>query len=116
MIPNYVNRVRPCRTINQVNSVHLGLERLITPAELVYLWRVGVVKDRLCQAAAAANPNFALPEFKANVQEWLQRNIHHRGQCYTASELVQLVTGKPLTHAPLIRHLRAKLEPLYGLA
>ncbi len=50
------------------------------------------------------------------LKEWLQRNIHHRGQCYTAAELVQLVTGKPLTHAPLIRHLRGKLEPLYGLA
>jgi carboxypeptidase Taq len=49
------------------------------------------------------------------LKEWLQRNIHHRGQCYTATELVQLVTGKPLSHAPLIRHLRGKLEPLYGL-
>jgi carboxypeptidase Taq len=49
------------------------------------------------------------------LKEWLQRNIHHRGQCYTAAELVQLVTGKPLTHAPLMRHLRSKLEPLYGL-
>jgi carboxypeptidase Taq len=50
------------------------------------------------------------------LKEWLQRNIHHRGQCYTAAELVQLVTGKPLTHAPLMRLLRSKLEPLYGLA
>ena len=49
------------------------------------------------------------------LKEWLQRNIHHRGQCYTAAELVQLVTDKPLTHAPLMRHLRSKLEPLYGL-
>ena len=32
-----------------------------------------------------------------------------------AAELVQLVTGQPLSHAPLIRHLRGKLEPLYGL-
>jgi carboxypeptidase Taq len=49
------------------------------------------------------------------LKEWLQRNIHHRGQCYTAAELVQLVTGQPLTHAPLMRHLRGKLEPLYEL-
>ena len=52
----------------------------------------------------------------APLKEWLQRNIHHRGQCYTAAELVQLVTGKPLSHAPLIRHLKSKLEPLYGLS
>lgn len=49
------------------------------------------------------------------LKEWLQRNIHHRGQCYTAAELVQVVTGKTLSHAPLMRHLRNKLQPLYGL-
>jgi carboxypeptidase Taq len=49
------------------------------------------------------------------LKDWLNKNIHHRGQCYTATELVQLVTGKPLSHEPLMRHLRSKLEPLYGL-
>ncbi|MCE9527873.1 MAG: carboxypeptidase M32 [Planctomycetales bacterium] len=58
---------------------------------------------------------FACGDFTP-LKEWLQRNIHHRGQCYTAAELVQLVTGEPLSHAPLIRHLRGKLEPLYGVA
>jgi carboxypeptidase Taq len=46
---------------------------------------------------------------------WLQKNIHERGQCYRAAELVQLVTGQPLSHAPLMRHLRGKLGPLYGV-
>jgi carboxypeptidase Taq len=50
------------------------------------------------------------------LKSWLNEMIHHRGQCYTAAELVQLVTGAPLSHAPLIRHLRGKLSPLYGLA
>jgi carboxypeptidase Taq len=49
------------------------------------------------------------------LKNWLNQMIHHRGQCYTASELVQLVTGEPLSHAPLMRHLRGKLGPLYGL-
>lgn len=49
------------------------------------------------------------------LRTWLARNIHHRGQCYSAAELVQLVTGEPLSHAPLMRHLRGKLGPLYGL-
>jgi carboxypeptidase Taq len=49
------------------------------------------------------------------LKSWLNEMIHHRGQCYTAAELVQLITGQPLSHAPLIRHLRGKLEPLYGI-
>jgi carboxypeptidase Taq len=57
---------------------------------------------------------FARGDF-APLKAWLNEKIHHRGQCYTAAELVQLVTGQPLSHAPLIRHLRGKLAPLYGL-
>ena len=55
---------------------------------------------------------FARGEFDA-LKQWLRKNIHTHGQCYTPAELVQRATGQPLTHAPLIRHLRGKLEPLY---
>lgn len=55
---------------------------------------------------------FARGEF-APLREWLTRNIHARGQCYSASELAVLVTGRPLTAEPLLRHLRGKLEPLF---
>jgi carboxypeptidase Taq len=61
------------------------------------------------------NEQFARGEF-TQLKEWLQKNIHQRGQNYSATELVQLVTGKPLSHEPLMRHLRGKLEPLYGIA
>jgi carboxypeptidase Taq len=57
---------------------------------------------------------FARGEF-APLKGWLNCNIHRRGQCYTAAELVRLVTGEPLSHAPLMRHLRDKLGPLYRL-
>lgn len=60
------------------------------------------------------NEQFARGEFQP-LKEWLQKSIHHRGQCYSATELVQLVTGQPLSHEPLMRHLRGKLGPLYGL-
>jgi carboxypeptidase Taq len=49
------------------------------------------------------------------LKKWLNEKIHTRGQCYSATELVKLVTGQPLSPAPLMRHLRGKLEPLYGL-
>lgn len=57
---------------------------------------------------------FARGEF-APLKEWLNQNIHRRGQCYTAAELVQLVTNQPLSHAALMRHLRGKLEAAYGI-
>jgi carboxypeptidase Taq len=57
---------------------------------------------------------FARGEF-APLKQWLQTNIHERGQCYPAADLVKLVTGQPLSQAPLMRHLRGKLGPLYGV-
>ncbi len=50
----------------------------------------------------------------APLREWLRDRIHQHGQCYTAAELVQKVTGRPLTHEPLIRQLYSKLGLLYG--
>jgi carboxypeptidase Taq len=50
------------------------------------------------------------------LREWLCENIHRHGRRYTAAELVQRVTGRPLGPEPLVAHLRAKLAPLYGLA
>jgi len=55
---------------------------------------------------------FAQGEF-APLLKWLNEKIHAQGQCLTASELVQTITDKPLSHEPLMRHLRGKLEPLY---
>ena len=57
---------------------------------------------------------FARGEFEP-LHAWLSDKIHRHGQCYTAAELVQRVTGRALEHAPLIAHLRGKLGPLYGL-
>jgi len=57
---------------------------------------------------------FARGEFSP-LREWLREKIHARGQCYKASELGELVTGQPLGHAALMRYLRGKLEPIYGL-
>jgi carboxypeptidase Taq len=59
-------------------------------------------------------PQFARGHF-APLREWLAANIHRHGKCFTAAELVQNSTGKPLSHGPLMAHLRRKLAPLYGL-
>jgi carboxypeptidase Taq len=46
---------------------------------------------------------------------WLRENIHQHGSKYTASELVQRITGGSLTIEPYIRYLRTKYGELYGL-
>ncbi|MGD8450363.1 MAG: carboxypeptidase M32 [Phycisphaerae bacterium] len=50
-----------------------------------------------------------------SLREWLQENIHRHGQRYRAGELVERVTGQPLSHGPFMAYLKAKLCPLYGL-
>lgn len=57
---------------------------------------------------------FEAGEF-APLREWLANRIHRHGQRYTAGQLVERITGSPLSHEPLLAHLRGKLAPLYGL-
>lgn len=49
------------------------------------------------------------------LKEWLNKNIHARGRQYWAGELTEVVTGKPLSHKPLMNHLRSKYNELYQL-
>jgi carboxypeptidase Taq len=49
------------------------------------------------------------------LQEWLREKIYRQGQRYRAVDLVTQVSGAPPSPAFLLRHLRDKLEPLYGL-
>ena len=60
-------------------------------------------------------PQFARGEFEP-LLGWLREKIHVQGQRYSAAQLVERITGKSLSHAPLVAHLRAKLAPLYGLS
>jgi carboxypeptidase Taq len=49
------------------------------------------------------------------LKKWLNEHIHQHGQRWRAGELCERVTGKPLSHEPLMRYLRGKYAPLYGL-
>jgi carboxypeptidase Taq len=51
----------------------------------------------------------------APLKEWLNAKIHRRGKRYRAAELVVAVTGKPLSHQPLMDYLKNKYAPLYGI-
>lgn len=61
------------------------------------------------------SPAFSRGEF-IPLRQWLNQTIHQQGQRYSASELVERVTGRPLSHEPLLHHLRNKLLPLYATA
>jgi len=49
------------------------------------------------------------------LRHWLNENIHAHGKRYRSADLVEHVTGKPLSADPLMRHLERKLRPLYGV-
>jgi carboxypeptidase Taq len=49
------------------------------------------------------------------LREWLRTNIHAHGRRYPAAELGRRITGEPLSHAALMRHLKGKFGPLYDL-
>ncbi|MFO0782573.1 MAG: carboxypeptidase M32 [Phycisphaerales bacterium] len=70
------------------------------------------------EAAKAELPGleegFARGEFLP-LRQWLNRKIHATGRTYLSNELCTVVTGKPLSADPLMRHLESKLLPMYGL-
>ncbi len=57
---------------------------------------------------------FSVGDFEP-LRSWLNEKIHRLGMTYTSAELCEHVTGKPLSHEPLMRHLEGKLRPLYEL-
>lgn len=57
---------------------------------------------------------FARGEF-TNLKEWLKGKIHRQGQRYRAEKLVEVVTGKPLSHRHLMDYLKTKYGQLYGI-
>ena len=52
----------------------------------------------------------------APLKQWLNTNIHQPGQRYRPRDLCQRVTGKPLSHKPLLEYLWKKYGSLYGIA
>ena len=46
---------------------------------------------------------------------WLNEKIHRPGQRYRPTELCRRVTGRPLSHKPLLGYLHKKYGALYGI-
>ncbi len=58
--------------------------------------------------------HFAAGNFEP-LLNWLREHIYQHGQRYRAHDLVQVITGEPLSYKPLMSYLRNKYSDLYGL-
>ena len=47
------------------------------------------------------------------LRNWLLDKVHRHGRCYSAQELIQSVTGEPLSSVHLLKHLRGKYLEIY---
>lgn len=78
-----------------------------------------LIGAQLYQTARRFNPeipvNIEQGKFNA-LHEWLKQNIYQHGSKYTTEELLQNVTGQPLTVDPFIDDLYKKYQDLYSLA
>ena len=66
------------------------------------------------QELGGLHAQFARGDFEP-LRNWLREKIHRHGQRYSAAELVKQVTGRELSSAPLLTHLREKYGELYGI-
>jgi carboxypeptidase Taq len=69
---------------------------------------------RARQDLPGLDDDFRRGEF-GRLKGWLNEKVHRPGQRWRPAELCRRVTGKPLSHEPLLAYLRGKYAPLYGL-
>lgn len=70
--------------------------------------------DAALQAHPEIPDEIAQGQF-GTLHTWLKENIYQHGAKFTAGELIERVTGKPLTIEPYLRYLRKKYGELYEL-
>jgi carboxypeptidase Taq len=59
--------------------------------------------------------DFAAGKF-GRLMNWLSENIHQKGATFYPPELCRRITGKPLSHAPLLDYLYGKYSDIYGIS
>lgn len=51
----------------------------------------------------------------SSILGWVREHIHQHGRRFSAGELCERATGKPLSSEPLMRYLEAKVQAVYGV-
>jgi carboxypeptidase Taq len=70
--------------------------------------------DQARQELGDLEAAFAAGQFLP-LRGWLQEKVHRQGRRYPAAELVKQITGQAISPTALMKHLRGKFSPLYGL-
>jgi len=73
---------------------------------------------QFCETAVTQHPTIAEEMAQgqtAALVAWLRENIHQHGRKFTPAELVQHITGGPLTHQPFMRYVTQKFSEIYEL-
>jgi len=77
-----------------------------------------ILSAQFFEAALSAHPEIPaeMEEGKfGTLHDWLKENIYQHGSKFTATELVERLTGGPMSIEPYIRYLRTKYGELYEL-
>jgi len=77
-----------------------------------------ILAAQFFECATTARPEiaseFAVGKFDA-LHAWLTENIYQHGSKFTAPELIERVTGGPLSIEPYMKYLKGKFGELYGV-
>ncbi len=75
-----------------------------------------IMSAQIFAAALAAQPQIKTEisqgEF-ATLRNWLTKNVYRHGRKFSAAELIQMATGKPLTIEPYFKYLENKYQEIY---
>ena len=76
-----------------------------------------VIAAQLWEAAREALPDLDRQieqgEFEP-LREWLREHVHRHGRKYSAAEVVERATGRPIEVGPYVTYLTEKFKALYG--
>ena len=72
------------------------------------------LRDKADADLGGLDPALARGDF-AGLLGWLRDKIHRHGHRYRAADLIRQATGDGIDHRPLVRSLRDKYGPIYGL-
>jgi carboxypeptidase Taq len=70
--------------------------------------------NRALQDVPSLEEQFSRGEF-GGLLGWLRDKVHGQGYRYSAARLIEVATGAPLSHRPLVAALRQKYAALYGI-
>ncbi len=77
-----------------------------------------LIAAQIYEAAVKYDPEISYGIERGNftlLHQWLKHNIYQHGRKYTANELINRVTGKPLSINPFINYIQSKYSNIYNL-